>query len=235
MGVTGYLLKSRKRWNFYSEDNRTILTHPFRPYFSDHFRTMAHVTKRIIKIFCVTAISLFFSFHPDYQFVISYTISLEIKNKYFDRRKLWKLKFKENASLWRSGSDGSALDIVGNIQAGSESRAERGRFPWAAEQRGGGRLNFQIGRASRYECTLPRVYFQYARAIKVYGREANNCQAFRVVRLAGWKNRVGLKYGRPCSKGSRHRDLRAQRWCTARIYRAASHVTAARDTHVQNL
>lgn len=171
----------------------------------------------------------------DYQFIISSTISLEIKNKYFDRRKLWKLKFKENASLWRSGSNGSALDIVGNIQAGSESRAERGRFPWAAEQRGGGRLNFQIGRASRYECTLPRVYFQYARAIKVYGREANNCQAFRVVRLAGWKNRLGLKYGRPCSKGSRHRDLRAQRWCTARIYRAASHVTAARDTHVQNL
>lgn len=180
---------------------------------------------------------LFFPLFPslDYQFIISSTISLEIKNKYFDRRKLWKLKFKENASLWRSGSDGSALDIVGNIQAGSESRAERGRFPWAAEQRGGGRLNFQIGRASRYECTLPRVYFQYARAIKVYGREANNCQAFRVVRLAGWKNRVGLKYGRPCSKGSRHRDLRAQRWCTARIYRAASHVTAARDTHVQNL
>lgn len=37
---------------------------------------------------------------------------------------------------------------------------------------------------------------------------AANCQAFRV-RTAGWKNRLGLKYGRPCSKGSRHRDLHA--------------------------
>lgn len=76
------------------------------------------------------------------------------------------------------------------------------------ELKGGGAVSFKLSNRWTRRVVSNAPYRAMPRSQYVRRYAAANCQAF-CVRPASWKNRLGLKYGRPCSKGSRHRDLHA--------------------------